>query len=74
MAKRLKRRWMQGAFPKSTRGAFTKKAKQAGEGTQTYARQVAAHPAKYDTHTIRQANAAITGAAISRRRKLKRRR
>ena len=59
-------KWMQEAV--SRPGAFTKKAKAAGESVQGYARQVTAPGSQADTRTKRQANLAKTFARFSKRR------
>ena len=51
-------KWIQGAIKRP--GAFSAKAKAAGKGTQTYARQVLKEGSKASTRTKRQAALAQT--------------
>ena len=58
MAKRKKKKWIQGAIKRE--GAFSAKAKKAGMSTQAFAARVLANKDKYDTRTVRQAALAKT--------------
>ena len=58
-----KKHWIKGAI--SRPGAFTKKAKAAGESVAGYAAQVTASPGKHSPLTVRQANLAKTLRKIS---------
>ena len=55
---RAKSRWIQGA--KLKKGAFTRKAKNAGKSVQAYANQVLKKGSKFTTKTKRQASLAKT--------------
>ena len=52
------KKWIQNANLKE--GAFTKKAKKAGYGVQTYASRVLKNPENFDKKTVRQAKLAQT--------------
>lgn len=62
-----KAKWMKAAFSPAHVGEFTAKAKKAGFGSSgAFAKHVHAHPDQFSSHTVHQANAAATGAHISR--------
>jgi hypothetical protein len=52
-------KWIQEATSEH-RGAFSKKAKEAGMGTAEYAAKVTSNPEEYDKRTVKQANLAKT--------------
>jgi hypothetical protein len=52
-------KWIQEATSEH-RGAFSKKAKEAGMGTAEYAEKVTSNPEEYDKRTVKQANLAKT--------------
>jgi len=60
----MAKKWIQAAKLKT--GAFTKKAKSAGMGVQTYARKVLANKSKYSATTVRQASLARTFKKMSK--------
>lgn len=61
------RHWIGGAVEHP--GAFRRKARRAGyDDTDAFARHVVTHKSDYDTHTIRQANLALTLAQERKRR------
>ena len=57
------KKWIQNANLKE--GAFTKKAKKAGYGVQTYASRVLKNPENFDKKTVRQAQLARTFKKMS---------
>ena len=56
--------WIQGAVKRP--GAFTRKAKAAGQSVQQFAKTVDANPGKYSTRTKKQANLAQTFASMKK--------
>ncbi len=58
------KKWIQKANLKE--GAFTKKAKEAGYGVQTYASRVLKNPENFDKKTVRQAQLARTFKKMSK--------
>lgn len=52
-------KWIQKATSEH-RGAFSKKAQEAGMGTAEYAEKVTSNPEEYDKRTVKQANLAKT--------------
>ena len=58
MGKKKDKKWIQNAELKE--GAFTKQAKDAGYGVQTYASRVLKNPENYDKTTVRRARLAQT--------------
>lgn len=60
------KKWIQKAIKHP--GAFSRKAKKAGMSTSGFARKVSAHPSRYSSTTVRQANLAKT---LSKMRKKK---
>ena len=56
--------WIQGAVKRP--GAFTRKAKAAGQSVQAFAKTVDDNPGKYSTRTKRQANLAQTFASMKK--------
>jgi hypothetical protein len=62
--------WIQGAIKRP--GAFTAKAEEAGKSTAEYAREVTAHPEKYEKRTVRQARLAQTLSKLRKRREERR--
>ena len=56
--------WIQGAVKRP--GAFTRKAKAAGQSVQQFAKTVDDNPSKYSTRTKRQANLAQTFASMKK--------
>ena len=56
--------WIQGAVKRP--GAFTRKAKAAGQSVQQFAKTVDDNPGKYSTRTKRQANLAQTFASMKK--------
>ena len=59
--------WIQGAVKRP--GAFTRKAKAAGQSVQQFAKTVDDNPSKYSTRTKKQANLAQTFASMKKRRR-----
>ena len=56
--------WIQGAV--KSPGAFTRKAKAAGQSVQQFAKTVDDNPGKYSTRTKKQANLAQTFASMKK--------
>lgn len=61
-----KKKWIQSANLKA--GAFSRKAKKAKKGVQTFARTVLASKGKYSTKTVKQAVLAQTFRKMARKK------
>lgn len=62
-------KWVQAAH--IHKGSFTKKANAHNMSVQEFAREVIAHPDKYDTKTLRQANLAQTLTGMAHKKEVK---
>lgn len=60
--------WIQGAIKPANKGAFSKKAEQAGKSTAAYAKQVLKPGSTADATTQRQANLAQTLGKLRKRK------
>lgn len=58
--------WIQSAIKRP--GAFRAKAQRRGLSTAEFAREVLAHPERYETRTVRQASLAKTLSALRKKR------
>lgn len=60
-------KWIQKAIPESHKGKFGAKAKAAGMSTSAFAHYVLAHPDKFSSTTVKEAQLALRLMAMHKR-------